>query len=72
MTKSKEDLQINVTVYREHAKYLKELKKLGLNMSAFVKQSIEYYIPVHMEKLEVLLRYKEAMKNYSPNMNEEK
>ncbi|KKM60321.1 hypothetical protein LCGC14_1543000 [marine sediment metagenome] len=66
----KKSYHLNVTARGEMAEYLTELRELGVSMTKFVVKAIEIYIPIHREKMEVLKRYKKAMKNYSPNINQ--
>ena len=62
---------VSLQIYDEQAKYLEALQELGLNMTQFVREAVDHYIPIYAEKLAVLSRYKKAMKNYNPNMNED-
>ncbi|KKN02355.1 hypothetical protein LCGC14_1118480 [marine sediment metagenome] len=67
----KESYHLNVTVRGELAKYLKELRELGVSMSIFLTNAIENYITIHREKMEVLKKYNRAINKKQKFMNEE-
>jgi len=61
MGRKRKHLDTSVRVYDGVAQFMAGLKEQDVNLSKFVRRAINHYIPVYIEQMEIMTRWKKAI-----------